>query len=108
MTSKFSNHADRTDTGRAPRTSLASSLLADQLRLSGHMLQALECGQVPMNAAGYMEVVNWVRGELEQLSTSELHRLRWRVPGSIRCVVENVLHARREPTWATACGSPVV
>ena len=74
--------------------------MADQLRLSGHVLQALECGRMPMSAGGYLEVVAWVLDALGQMPSSELHRLRPRVPGSLQNIVENVLHARRDSAWA--------
>ena len=101
MTLKLTTHADRNDGARTSVAPDASNLLADQLRLSGHMLQALESGRMPMNAAGYLEVVGWVRDEFERMSSGELGRWRARVPGSLQCVVENVLHARGETRWAT-------
>ena len=99
--------ARRRHTALPPKTdndSMSSSSypvlgIADQLLFAGHVLRALESGQMRMNAGDHLEISDWASRELERLDTAVLQRLRRRVAPALQCIVENLLHARHEAIW---------
>jgi len=96
--SSFSDPTDNDDMSHAP---LLSSVTEDQLLLAGFVLQALECGRMPMHAAGYQEVSIWAAGELAGMDTPTLQSLHRRVPDPLGQLVENLLHERAEAAWTS-------
>jgi hypothetical protein len=72
---------------------------SDQLLLGGHVLAALEHGQMRMDANDYLEIAAWMSDVLDRLDTGVLLRLRKEGPGAVRALAENALNDRGEVDW---------
>jgi hypothetical protein len=75
------------------------AIVADQMLMAGHILNAFARGTMPMHANGYLELARWVKASFESMDSAALRSLREVAPAELQELIENVLYERRVVTW---------
>jgi hypothetical protein len=74
-------------------------MLVDQMMMAGHILAAIERGDMPMHPSGYQEIARWASAAFGAMDACALRALRDAAPAQLQGLIENVMHERRVVCW---------